>query len=79
MPRYLTRREVAEEYPISYSSLAHMAMRGEGPPYSRIGKRAIYKTLDVDRWIERHQINTTVDMPHLRGRPRRRLRFVSIS
>ena len=71
MPRYLTRRELSEEYPISYSTLAHMAMEGKGPPYSRIGKKAIYKVMDVERWIERHRINTTVDMPHRRGRPRK--------
>ncbi len=73
MSRYLTRREISEEYPISYSTLAHMAMEGRGPPYSRIGKRAIYKVVDVERWIERHRINTYVDMPDRRGRPRKSL------
>ncbi len=71
MHRYLTRREISEEYPISYSTLAHMAMEGKGPPYSRIGKKAIYKVMEVERWIERHRINTTVDMPHRKGRPRK--------
>ena len=70
MSQYLTRREVAEEYPISYSTLAHLAMEGKGPPYLRIGKKAIYRVVDVERWIEGHQINSSVDMPHRRGRPR---------
>jgi 2-hydroxychromene-2-carboxylate isomerase len=48
-----------------------MAMEGKGPPYSRIGKKAIYKVMEVERWIERHRINTTVDMPHRKGRPRK--------
>ena len=51
MTRYLTRRQVASEYPISYSTLAHMAMNGEGPPYAIIGKKAVYARRDIERWI----------------------------
>ena len=55
MQQYLTRREVSEHYPISYSNLAHMAVEGKGPPYARIGKKVIYKVLDVERWIDSHR------------------------
>ncbi len=71
MRRYLTRREVADEYPISYSTLAHLAMKGKGPPYSRIGRSVIYENAAVQRWIQRHLINTSVDMPHRARRPRK--------
>lgn len=71
MRRYLTRREVADQYPISYSTLAHLAMEGKGPPYSRIGRRVIYEDAAVDRWIQSHLINTSVDTPHRVTRPRR--------
>jgi predicted DNA-binding transcriptional regulator AlpA len=71
MRRYLTRREVADQYPISYSTLAHLAMKGKGPPYSRIGKKVIYEDVAVHRWIQSHLINTSVDMPHRVRRPRK--------
>ena len=32
----------SEEYPVSYSTLAHIAIDGKGPPYARIGKKAAY-------------------------------------
>ena len=56
MPRYLTRREVSGAYPINYSTLAHMAMESKGSPYARIGKKAIYKVVDVERSIERRKL-----------------------
>ena len=58
MRRYLTRREVADQYPISYSTLAHLAMKGKGPPYSRIGRSVIYEDEAVHRWIQSHCLMT---------------------
>jgi len=49
--QFLTRREVSEQYPISYSTLAHFAVEGRGPRYTIIGKRAVYRRQDVEDWI----------------------------
>ena len=76
MRQYLTRREVAREYPISYSALAHLAMEGRGPPYSLIGRKAVYDALKVERWIESHGVDLAAKLVRAnltarRGRPRK--------
>ncbi len=38
MSKYLTRKQVSECYPISFSHLAHMASQGRGVRYRLIGK-----------------------------------------
>jgi len=29
---------------------------GQGPPYSKVGRRVVYRRSDVDRWIESTRI-----------------------
>ena len=53
---YKTRKEISEIYPIAYSSLAHMASAGKGPVFRRVGKSAIYRTDEVEAWIEEQVI-----------------------
>lgn len=79
MGRYLTRRQVADEYHIGFSTLAHMAAEGRGPPFSIVATKAIYHSDHVERWIEDHQIDLAArqgktDSP-LRGRPRKSRRY----
>jgi hypothetical protein len=55
---YLTRRRASEYIedrglPCKASTLAKWASTGGGPPYRRFGgKRVVYSTPDLDRWIE---------------------------
>lgn len=51
----LTRRATAEAltaagYPVTLSTLATMATRGNGPPFMRFGRRPIYRWGDVLEW-----------------------------
>jgi len=55
--RFLTRREAANRLKlqglrISYATLGQMAWRGDGPPYSRFGRDAMYRVTDLDAWVE---------------------------
>jgi len=61
MQKYLTRKQVAECYPISFSHLAHMASQGRGMRYRIIGKCAIYHIDDVEAWLESKVIEPTRD------------------
>lgn len=61
MSKYLTRKQVAERYPISFSHLAHMASQGRGIRYRIIGKSAIYHVDDVEAWLESKVIEPTRD------------------
>ena len=51
MPEFLTRKEVAAQYPISYNTLAYLASRGEGPRYMLIGKNSVYMRSDVEAYF----------------------------
>lgn len=52
MQKYLTRKEVAELYPLSTSLLARLASRGEGPVFYKPVDVALYRPEDIDAWIE---------------------------
>ena len=68
--KYLTRREVARQYPISFSHLAHLACEGRGPRYAVIGRRAIYLRQDIEDWLSSKMIEPSSIRPkRRRGRP----------
>ncbi|WP_169542756.1 helix-turn-helix transcriptional regulator [Sneathiella aquimaris] len=66
--KYLTRKQVAECYPISFSNLAHLAHQGRGVRYRIIGKNAVYRVDDIEAWLEQQVIEPTKGR---RGRPRK--------
>lgn len=48
----LTRPQLAEYLRVSAGYLAHAAIRGEGPPYLRVGARAVrYDLVAVRAWL----------------------------
>jgi hypothetical protein len=72
MANYLTRKQVSEIYPISFSSLAHMASKGVGIPYRIVGKSAIYRRDQVEQWIEEQEVDLEPRRKSKRrGRPRK--------
>ena len=48
---WLSRRDAAKYLDLSFSTLAHMACRAEGPAYYLIGRSARYLKSDLDAWI----------------------------
>jgi len=49
---------------LSVSTLAKMRMRGDGPPYVKIGSRAIaYDRSDLEDWIRIRKIRSTSEGP----------------
>ena len=49
---YLTRRQVAEIYPVSEHTLASLASRGLGPIFFKPIDKALYRAQDIEAWIE---------------------------
>lgn len=44
----------------SQSTLAKMRLRGDGPPYAKLGKRiVVYDLADLERWILAHKRTST--------------------
>jgi predicted DNA-binding transcriptional regulator AlpA len=49
--RLLTPREAADFLRVSESWLAKARMRGDGPPFLRIGRSIRYRQSDLLRWM----------------------------
>lgn len=49
--QWLLRRDAAKYLGLSFSTLAHMVSRGEGPRYYVYGNRARYLKSDLDNWV----------------------------
>ncbi|AZO72168.1 MAG: helix-turn-helix domain-containing protein [Mesorhizobium sp.] len=51
-PKTLRTTEAARYIGIAPSTLAKLRMRGQGPAYSKAGKRlVVYRTTDIDDWL----------------------------
>ena len=53
---WVTRQELAERYPIKYATWSRWAYLGTGPSYSLVGKHALYRLRDVERWLDEHRV-----------------------
>lgn len=52
LPHILRTDDAARYVGISPSTLSKMRLRGEGPPYARIGKRiVVYDKHDLAEWL----------------------------
>ena len=49
---YLTRRQVAQHYPISEHTLAKQASTRRGPRFFKPTDKALYLPADIEAWIE---------------------------
>ena len=59
---YLTRRQVAQLYPISEHTLAKLASRRQGPRYFKPTDKVLYLPADIEAWIEAAAV-VPVDAP----------------
>ena len=60
--------EAAPLLGLSQSTLAKMRLRGDGPPYSKLGKRiVVYELSDLERWVAERKRTSTSDMSVGRG------------
>lgn len=57
----LLPRDVAHMLRSSTSTLAKMRMRGDGPPFVRIGGRVLYRVDDVAAYLDRNTCVSTLD------------------
>ena len=68
---YLTRRQVAELYPISEHTLAALASKGLGPPFFKPTDKVLYRSQDVEAWIEAAIVTPTSPLVPSAGQPRK--------
>lgn len=51
--------EAAARICVPVSSLQKMRMRGDGPPYAKIGQRVRYRVSDLQAFVDRHLVTST--------------------
>ena len=54
--RYVTPKRLAAEIDTTEGALAMRRLRNQEPRYIKLGKKILYDTQDVERWLERHKI-----------------------
>ena len=52
--RALSRKQAAAYFGISESFLKQLDLSGRGPRAYRLGRRWLYRTADLDQFLERH-------------------------
>lgn len=61
-PEMLRPPAAGKRVKLSESTLAKMRMRGDGPPYSKVGaKIVVYSTADLDDWVASRRRTSTSD------------------
>lgn len=59
---FLRATDAAAFIGLSPSTLAKMRLRGDGPPFSKAGPRAvIYAVSDLEQWANQHKRTSTSD------------------
>ena len=78
---YLTRAQVAAQYPISLSFLEKAKPEAGGPPLLRIGRKVLLKRSTFENWLDEH-VADGARAPHPptkqknpRGRPTKAAQF----
>lgn len=61
-------QEAAEYVGVSKGMLDKLRTAGGGPRFIKLGKKVLYDTLDLDRWIESKKQSSTADIPARRQR-----------
>lgn len=57
--RYLNTSQAADYLGMSPTTLNRMRVTGEGPPYSKVGRRVIYDISELDAWVARRKRHFT--------------------
>ena len=60
-PLYLNVFEAAEKLRLAVSTLNKMRVRGDGPPYLKLGRRVLYNEDGLRDWAEARTMKSTSD------------------
>jgi predicted DNA-binding transcriptional regulator AlpA len=60
--RLLTPKEATQFFRLSLSWLAKARMRGDGPPYVKLGRSVRYREGDLVRWLKSRARQSTSEM-----------------
>jgi predicted DNA-binding transcriptional regulator AlpA len=55
----LNAQKAADWTGLSTSTLAKLRLTGNGPTFSKLGRRVVYRVCDLEAWIEAHRFKST--------------------
>jgi len=56
-------KEAAAHLGLAASTLAKMRLRGDGPPFAKLGSRVVvYDTCDLDAWVNERKLRSTSEL-----------------
>ncbi len=67
---HLRTPQAAEYLGLSASVMEKMRLRGNGPPYAKLGRMVVYAVNDLEAWINARKRTSTWDMRGEKGENR---------
>lgn len=61
MPKVVTAKVAARVVGLSESTLAKLRLNGNGPTYCKLGRRVVYRPVDLEEWLESRTTRDTSD------------------
>jgi predicted DNA-binding transcriptional regulator AlpA len=61
MPKVVTAKTAAQIVGLSESTLAKLRLNGNGPMYCKLGRRVVYRPLDLELWLQSRTARDTSD------------------
>ena len=59
---HLRTPQAAEYLGLSTSNMEKMRLRGDGPPYAKLGRLVIYDMSDLDAWVNARKRTSTLEL-----------------
>lgn len=59
----LTTEEAARELRLKRTTLEHKRMRGDGPPFVKLGRKVFYRRSALVGWVNAQERTSTAPMP----------------
>jgi predicted DNA-binding transcriptional regulator AlpA len=61
LPKVVTAKTAARYVGLSESTLAKLRLNGNGPIYCKLGRRVVYRPIDLDLWLQSRTVRDTSD------------------
>lgn len=71
MTVYLRPAEAGQRVHLSQSTLAKMRLRGDGPPFKKVGGKVVYPEMELEAWLEAKPLQTSTSSAAGGSSPRR--------
>ena len=59
--KVIPARDAARWVGLAESTLAKLRLNGNGPKYCKLGRRVVYRTPDLDEWLQSRTVRDTSD------------------